>query len=385
MAYNASSDVRGGRTAARERLSGANAVAGFDVASLLDVAPYSLDHVTKSALFAEAMNALTRHHFSHCPQYRSMLEFLGISLDTHHVLADLPPLPVRLFKEFELLSCPRKDVIKTLTSSGTSGQQVSRIYLDRTNAGLQTRVLARIVASITGGARLPMLIVDSPAVVRDRQLFSARGAGILGFAMLGTDVTYALDEQMRLDHAAIAAFCESHADGPVLLFGFTAIVWQHLYKVLRDKGEKLPLRDASLLHGGGWKKLASQAVDPVTFDGRLRETCGVARAINYYGMVEQTGSIFLACSEGHLHCSNFSDIIVRRSDFSIADIGESGTLQLMSLLPTSYPGHNLLSEDEATLLGEDDCRCGRKGRYFHVAGRISQAEIRGCSDTYRAA
>ena len=48
----------------------------------------------------------------------------------------------------------------------------------------------------------------------------------------------------------------------------------------------------------------------------------------------------------------------------------------------SYPGHSLLTEDEGILLGEDDCRCGRLGKYFKIVGRIKNAEIRGCSDTY---
>ena len=44
----------------------------------------------------------------------------------------------------------------------------------------------------------------------------------------------------------------------------------------------------------------------------------------------------------------------------------------------------LLTEDEGVILGEDDCPCGRKGKYFHIHGRIKNAEIRGCSDTYAA-
>ena len=52
------------------------------------------------------------------------------------------------------------------------------------------------------------------------------------------------------------------------------------------------------------------------------------------------------------------------------------------LLPGSYPGHVLLTEDVGTLEGEDDCPCGRKGRYFKVHGRIAKAEVRGCSDTF---
>ena len=51
-------------------------------------------------------------------------------------------------------------------------------------------------------------------------------------------------------------------------------------------------------------------------------------------------------------------------------------------LPRSYPGHSLLTEDLGVLLGEDDCPCGRKGKYFKVTGRVPRAEVRGCSDTY---
>ena len=72
----------------------------------------------------------------------------------------------------------------------------------------------------------------------------------------------------------------------------------------------------------------------------------------------------------------------RMKDFSSCAIGEKGVLQVVSLLPESYPGHSILTEDEGVLLGEDDCPCGRKGKYFEVTGRIRNAEVRGCSDTY---
>ena len=102
-------------------------------------------------------------------------------------------------------------------------------------------------------------------------------------------------------------------------------------------------------------------------------------------MVEQTGCIYMQCEHGHLHASNFSDIIIRNpKDFSVASFGEKGIVQVVSLLPESYPGHSLLTEDEGVVLGEDDCPCGRKGKYFKILGRLKNAEIRGCSDTYAA-
>ena len=72
----------------------------------------------------------------------------------------------------------------------------------------------------------------------------------------------------------------------------------------------------------------------------------------------------------------------RAEDFSVCDPGEKGLIQVMSLLPKSYPGHNLLTEDEGRLLGVDDCPCGRRGVRFEVTGRAARAELRGCSDTY---
>ena len=94
-------------------------------------------------------------------------------------------------------------------------------------------------------------------------------------------------------------------------------------------------------------------------------------------------SVYMQCEEGHLHAPIFSDVLIRRgSDFSLCEHGERGIVQVVSMLPRSYPGHSLLTQDEGTILGEDDCPCGRKGKYFAIHGRLKNAEVRGCSDTF---
>ena len=45
-------------------------------------------------------------------------------------------------------------------------------------------------------------------------------------------------------------------------------------------------------------------------------------------------------------------------------------------------GHNILTEDIGKIEGVDDCKCGRKGKYFSIEGRVPGTEIRGCSDAY---
>ena len=149
--------------------------------------------------------------------------------------------------------------------------------------------------------------------------------------------------------------------------------------------KKIDLSNGILIHGGGWKKLVSEAVSPAEFKARLTAVCGLSDVHDYYGMVEQTGCVYMQCEHGHMHASVFSDVIMRNpKDFSVCSVGEKGIIQVVSVLPKSYPGHSLLTEDEGVLLGEDDCPCGRNGKYFQILGRLKNAEIRGCSDTYAA-
>ncbi len=352
----------------------------------LNADPYGWDKAEKGMALSNALKSLTAHHVVHCPAYNDMMVAYGLDFGKIDSYTQLPFLPVSLFKDLALTSIPQEEHFKTMTSSGTTGQAVSRIYLDRETASRQQKTLVKIVSSFTGAARMPMLIIDSPSVIKDRQMFSARGAGILGFSIFGTDRTYALDDDMRLNAAGVAAFLEKHRGKRILLFGFTFMVWQHFYKELVGHPEiKLDLSQGILIHGGGWKKLVGEAVSPEEFQRRLYDVCGLSDIHDYYGMVEQTGGIYMQCERGHLHASNFSDVLIRRSlDFSLADMGERGIIQVVSVLPRSYPGHSLLTEDEGAILGEDDCPCGRKGKYFKIFGRLNKAEIRGCSDTYAA-
>jgi phenylacetate-coenzyme A ligase PaaK-like adenylate-forming protein len=355
----------------------------FDLTETLNIPPFSLKQQEKNTLFKKAFSELTKYHAENCLGYRKILEQLKFNTNKMFELEELPFIPVRLFKEFELCSVDKSQIVKTMMSSGTSGQNVSRIFLDKSTSTNQTKVLTKLVSSFTGKNRLPMLVIDTSATLKDRKLFSARGAGILGFSMLGYDVTYALNEDMEIDLEEIFKFLEKHKDEKILLFGFTFMIWEHFYRKLKGKGIKLSLNDGIMIHGGGWKKLSDQEVDNDIFKALLREITGLEKVYNYYGMVEQTGSIFMECEFGNLHASIFSDIIIRDyMDFRSLEIGKPGLIQLLSLLPGSYPGHSILSEDLGEILGVDDCPCGRLGKYFRVYGRLKNAEIRGCSDTY---
>jgi len=355
----------------------------LDINKIIETPPFSLDKNEKASLLTARLLELTKRHITACPSYASMMRAIGFDPDECDNYYDIPFLPVSLFKELDLLSIPNEDIFKVMTSSGTTGQAVSKIYLDRVTSSVQQKVLAKIVSDFTGPKRMPMLIIDSPSVVKDRAMFSARGAGILGFSIFGSDKIYALDEDMKINIPAIKLFLKKHAGKRIMLFGFTFMVWLHFYKELLRHDFKADLSDAVLIHGGGWKKLAHESISKDEFKRSIADICGLTDIHDYYGMVEQAGCIYMECEYGHLHASNFSDVIMRRHiDFSVCDINEPGIVQVVSMLPESYPGHSLLTEDEGVILGEDDCPCKRKGKYFYINGRLKMAEIRGCSDTY---
>lgn len=355
-----------------------------EIESLLNTGIYSLKKNEKNLLLTSIFSKITNFHYQNCAEYKNIIDFYNIKPPfVFSKMEEIPFLPIRMLKEFELLSVERDQIVKVLTSSGTSGQKTSRIFLDAYTAKLQQKVLLKIVGDLIGPKRLPMIIVDSSEVLKNKEHLSARGAGILGFSLFASEKIYALDKEMKIDVDLVLNFIEKNKNQPILLFGFTYIVWLHFYQELLKLPQKIDLSGATLIHGGGWKKLINSSVTPKAFKAALFESCGMRRVYDYYGMAEQTGSIYTECDQGHLHTSIFSDVIIRNPiDFSVCNNNQEGLVQVLSIIPNSYPGHSLLTEDMGVLLGEDDCLCGKKGKYFKILGRMQNAEIRGCSDTY---
>ena len=349
---------------------------------LLSAPQYSIPQHEKEQILLEHLHALTRHHQAHCSGYQRLIRVLHPTGAEPRSLADLPYLPVGLFKSHRLMSIAEDEVFKTLTSSGTTGQQVSRVFLDRTTAQRQTTALARIMTHALGPERLPMILVENSSLLKDRNSFSARGAGVLGMMNFGRNHWYALNDQMELDEPGLKRFLDTYGGRPFLIFGFTFMVWQYL---LERVTEGVDLSHGILIHSGGWKKLQDLSVSNAEFSRRFRQKTGLQRIYNFYGMVEQVGSVYLEGDDGYLYAPNFADILIRDPlTWEVLPPGKPGVIQVLSALPFSYPGHSILTEDLGVVHGIDDGGCGRLGKYFSVLGRVPLAELRGCSDIHAA-
>ena len=353
----------------------------IEIKKLFEKKPYGLSEKDKNKNFLNILNKLTIHHYKKSENYRKILKKFSYNPYKKKSLDQIPFLPVRIFKEFDLISVRKKQIIKTLISSGTTNNGRSKIYLDKENAVNQIKALQKIIHSLLGKKeRIPMLIIDQDLKNINRTKFSARVAAINGFSMFGKDHTFALDSEGNIDYQLINNFLKKNKGKKFLIFGFTSQIFKYLIEKLSKKLLTSDLSNSILLHGGGWKKLEKIKISNNIFKKKLKKKFNIKNVFNYYGLVEQTGSIFMECRCGYFIASNYSDILVRDINFNVLKYGQKGFLQLFSLLPTSYPGHSLLTEDIGELVDNKKCKCSLNGKRFLVHGRFPKAEIRGCSN-----
>lgn len=348
-----------------------------------NIEPFSFNILKKNIFFKKKINELTKFHYKNSKEYKKILSFMNFKSKFQDLdIVDLPFLPIKLFKDQSLKSIPDKKIYKTLLSSGTTGNSLSKIFLDKENSQNQVFVLSKIMNSILGKKRLPMLIIDKNLKNSDRQEFNAKIAAINGFSFFGRNTTYLLDEKNNIDYSVLNKFLDQFSKEPFFMFGFTNTVFESLVEKLSISKLNQSLGNAILLHGGGWKKMENKKVSNTIFKEKINKKLKINKIYNYYGLIEQTGSIFLECEKcSCFKTSIFSDIIIRDKNFNVVKNGKRGMIQLLSLLPTSYPGHVILTEDIGEIVDSKNCECSKKGKSFLVHGRAEKSEIRGCSDT----
>ena len=349
--------------------------------NIFDQDPYSFSTLDKDEFILENIAKLTKHHYINSIHYKKILNFTNFDLKKKHTLDEYPFLPVRLFKHYDLMSIKQENIFKKLTSSGTTGNELSKIYLDHENAFNQTKVLSKIINSLFENKRLPMLIIDKDIAKIDRNKFNAKIAAIKGFSIFGKNHTYLLDKSEKINYDAIDSFLEKYGNSSFFVFGFTSSIYKYLLKQPLDHKKKYDFSKGILLHGGGWKKMENEKINNRLFKKLLNNKFKLKKIHNYYGLIEQTGSIFIECPIcDSFIVSIFSDVIIRDKHMRVLPSGKPGFIQLISLLPKSYPGHIILTEDIGKIV-ENDCSCKSKGKRFQVIGRSKESEIRGCSDT----
>jgi hypothetical protein len=330
--------------------------------------------------FIQKLKNLHYFHYENSPDFKKIID----SLNLHSTISSKPEdifLHTSLFKNFSLKT---KNTFKeeiTLYSSGTSGNQ-SKIHTDRLTRIEQQRTLHNLINKELGFCsknKPSYYVIESPTIVNERKM-DARYAAIKGFSTFSKRINFLLDENYEINYSVLNQLASE--ENSIFIFGFTAYVYLYFLKTLKEKNFYFNNKDITLLHGGGWKKLQNKGISNDKFKHIAKSVFPNVICKNYYGMIEQTGSIFFECKSGFLHSNDYGSIVIRDNNLKQTPFGVEGVIQSISTLPKSYPGHSLLTEDIGVVYGIDTCSCGQKGLYFKVKGRLSKSAVRGCSDVY---
>jgi hypothetical protein len=358
------------------------------IESLLIQPPYSGDPEQRHSALLALLKKELAYACERNPQFRNFVEHWPTDLGVAGKIADLPYLPVAVFKANPPLALVgANDVKRTLTSSATTGQVPSRVVLDAATARRMAKGVIAIIRDFIGPARRSYLVIDTPENLTAQAQLGARGAAIQGLSSFATETVCCLrpgeDGDPSLDLEKLLAFAAKWKHSEVLVYGFTHVIWSQLVQPLQREGIALDVPNVRVLHSGGWKRLEQQAVTRDVFTRGVASIfgCSPDRIIDYYGMVENVGVIYPDCDHGNKHVPCFAEIIVR-NPLTLVPVkaGERGLIQVCSVLPTSFPGFLLLTEDMAEVIDYDECPCGRRGISFRFAGRAPKTEVRGCGN-----
>lgn len=361
----------------------------YIIAQLLSMPPYEKS-AEADKLYMQALQEELQFHYDHNEAYRQFCNRKGF--DPHMPLTDIaqiPPVAVSVFKElgFSLASVPKEDIRLRLQSSATSGTP-STIVVDKETSRRQAKAMVKVMQEVIGRERKPFLVMDIDPRSEFKALLGARFAAITGYLNFASKAAYFLKaNEKKLSYFDVEAMQEYlqtlPAEQPVVVFGFTYILYSQVLKALQASNVKLHLPQGSkIIHIGGWKKLESEKVEKSLFNKQLSEVFGIGPTdvVDIYGFTEQMGLNYPDCPCGCKHTSNYVRVIVRVTQTrEVLPAGKEGMLEFISPVPHSYPGNAVLTDDLGYIIDEP-CPCGRGGTRFVVTGRLKKAEIRGCGD-----
>ena len=358
------------------------------IAALLAAAPYTIDPRERQQVLLSLLKTEIEYACDRNAQYANYVRHWPIPVSEATGIANLPYLPVSAFKANPPLRLvPATEIKRTLTSSSTSGQVPSRVVLDSATSRRMTKAVIAIIRDFVGPARRPYLVIDTKENLGRQAELGARGAAIQALGSFATEIVPCIltdsAGDARLDLEKLLGFASQWKDASVLVYGFTYVIWTQFIQPLQQRGIQLNIPNVHVLHSGGWKRLEQQSVTKEVFVREVANVFGCApnRVIDYYGMVENVGVVYPDCELGYKHVPAFAEVIVRDPlTLMPVDPRLPGMVQVCSVLPTSFPGFLLLTDDIGEIAGQDGCGCGRRGTYFRFLRRVPKVEMRGCGN-----
>ncbi len=362
-----------------------------NIKHVLDSEPYSLNMHEKDSLFLNNLMDELIHHYKNNSLYYKFCKKNNFDPNSFSgSIKDIPSIPVYIFKVLgsTLNSVEKKQISFSLNSSATSGKP-STILLDKLTAQRQKIAMAKVMKEVLGSKRKQFCIMDINPKSPNASNLGARIAAIKGYLNFASSSKYFIDyskEQNGLffQKKSFKNYISSiNKDEPIIIFGFTYVLYYDVIKPLIDDGDFIELPQGSkIIHIGGWKKLEDKKIDKDIFNKQIANFFKIKDVdiIDIYGFTEQMGINYPDCNAGWKHVPSYSDLlIIDESNHSVLNENEIGLLQFYSPIQHSYPG-NVVLTDDLGFMNTDKCSCGLHTKRFKIIGRAKKSEVRGCGD-----
>ena len=348
----------------------------------------AFDYAGTSELFIQSVREMFEYQRAHSPIFKGICEQYGFDVsqivDEESILR-IPAIFVTAFKERKLLSVPEEEIVKTFTSSGTTGSK-SQINWDQTSMERQAFMRKSIVESY--GLAAYDQLVNNLVFSYAPDVSGSRGAAHAhsSYAQFAkeNETFYAIgkdkygEPEFKLDEG-IKALERFAASGlPLRITGFPAFGYMTLTELdKRGIRFKFPA-DSVLFSGGGWKNYTGKTIPYNEYVDLVNRVLGIPgdRIRDVYGMVEH-GVPYMTCEHGHFYIPVYSRVCaVSPHTMEILPDGETGLLKLVTPYIRSTPALSILSTDLGCV--ESGCPCGRSGKYIVLKGRGGVKKYAGC-------
>lgn len=348
----------------------------------------AFDYKNTNQLFLESMREMFNYQCKHSAIFKgitSQYNFTVDNINNEEDVLNIPAIFVTAFKERKLLSLPENEIVKTFTSSGTTGSK-SQINWDKTSMERQGFMRSSIVESynLADYNQLVNNLIFSYAP----EVSGSRGAAHAhsSYAQFAKEnesffaihknkygePEFNVDEGIeKLQHFADTGL-------PLRITGFPAFGYMTLNE-LKKRGITFKFsKDSVLFSGGGWKNYTGKTISYPEYVSLVNYVLGIGedRIRDVYGMVEH-GVPYVTCEHGHFHIPIYSRVCaVSPHTMKILPDGETGLLKLITPYIRSTPALSVLSTDLGYVAS--NCPCGREGKYIVLKGRGGVKKYAGC-------
>jgi hypothetical protein len=315
-----------------------------------------LIYTANDRTFDQIALQLFQFQASRNPVYAEYLGNLGVRPDKVNAVAEIPHLPISLFKTHTIKTGEWKEDV-TFSSSGTTGSSTSRhiarkdFYLSNTE-----RCFSHFFGPVGSYAFLALLpgYLDRP----------------------GSSLIAMIDHFIRVGNRSSSGFYrhanESLANAIVSVKRDTtpAIVWGVTFALLElAEGRQIDLSHCMVMETGGMKGMKAE----ITRDELqviLKTSFNVGSVCSEYGMTELMSQAY-SKGDGLFECPPWMKISIRDPEDPLAGLpeGRVGGINIIDLA-------NIYSC--AFVETQDLGRAVENGR-FEVLGRLDNSDIRGCN------